>query len=45
MSRTSRGTLVRRNTLSETAAPMVLTEPPPSQAFVIAGVLVAVGGG
>jgi hypothetical protein len=38
---TSRGTLVRRNTLSETAAP---TEPP-SQAFVIAGVLVAVGGG
>ena len=44
VSRTSRGTLVRRNTLSETAAPMVLTEPP-SQAFVIAGVLVAVGGG
>ena len=43
VSRTSRGT-VRRNTLSETAAPMVLTEPP-SRAFVIAGVLVAVGGG
>ena len=39
VSRTSRGTLVRRNTLSETAAE------PPSQAFVIAGVLVAVGGG
>jgi hypothetical protein len=30
--------------LAETAAPMVLTEPP-SRAFVIAGVLVAVGGG
>jgi hypothetical protein len=40
VSRTSRGTLVRHNTLSENAAPMVLAEPTP-QAFVIAGVLVA----
>jgi hypothetical protein len=44
VSRTSRGTLVRHNTLSENAAPMVLAEPTP-QAFVIAGVLVAVANG